>query len=219
MDNFRARSRDEIAQRLAEDIEPGWYVNLGIGMPTRVADHLPPERGVWLHSENGLLGMGPAPLPGGEDADLCDAGKNYATLIDGASAFDSSMAFAMIRGGHLDLAVLGALQVDQFGNLANWRVPGATSAVGGAMDLAVGAPRVWVAMSHVDSQGRPKIVDLCSLPLTGRGIVQRIYTDLAVFVIDGRGLVLRECADGIDVDYVARQTAAQFEVHLVGAGR
>jgi 3-oxoacid CoA-transferase subunit B len=203
------RTRDQIAERLAHDLVDGYVVNLGVGIPLDVPRFIPPDVEVVLHAENGVLGIGPSPDDGG-DPDLTDAGKQPITLISGAAITDSAVSFAMIRGGHLDVTVLGALQVAVNGDLANWYVPGRNPAVGGAMDLVAGTPQVWVAMEHVDRKGRPKIVPECTFPLTGRACVTRIYTDLAVFhVVDG-GLRLVECAPGVSPDLVREHTAAPF---------
>ena len=195
-------TRDQIAARVAQDIHEGAYVNLGIGLPTMVANHLPAEREVFLHSENGLLGMGPAPAPGEEDEDLINAGKQPVTLLAGGSYFHHGDSFAMMRGGHLDICVLGAFQVSRKGDLANWHTGAkdAIPAVGGAMDLAIGAKQVFVMMEHQTRQGESKIVDECSYPLTGIGCVSRIYTDLAVIDVTADGLVVREMVEGLSFD-------------------
>jgi 3-oxoadipate CoA-transferase beta subunit len=192
-------TRDQIAARVAQDIHEGAYVNLGIGLPTLVANHLPAEREVFLQSENGLLGMGPAPAPGEEDEDLINAGKQPVTLLKGGSYFHHGDSFAMMRGGHLDVCVLGAFQVSAKGDLANWHTGAkdAIPAVGGAMDLAIGARQVFVMMEHQTRQGESKIVEQCSYPLTGVGCVSRIYTDLAVIDVTADGLVVREMIDGL----------------------
>lgn len=204
------RSRDGIAQRLAADLRDGFVVNLGVGIPLLVPKYVPAGVEVILHAENGVLGMGPLAAAGQEDPDLTDAGKQPVTLINGAAIVDSAMSFAVVRGGHLDVTVLGALQVSGRGDLANWYVPGQNPAVGGAMDLVAGAREVWVAMEHVDRSGRPKIVQRCAFPLTGRAVVTRIYTDLAVFhILDGE-LRLTECAPGITADLIRERTAAPF---------
>lgn len=207
------RTRAQIAQRLARDLEDGFVVNLGVGIPLDVPKFIPPGVEVVLHAENGVLGMGPAP-DGDGDPDLTDAGKQPITLISGAAITDSAMSFAMIRGGHLDVTVLGALQVAANGDLANWYVPGRNPAVGGAMDLVAGTPEVWIAMEHVDRQGRPKIVGECTFPLTGKRCVTRIYTDLAVFhVVDG-ALRLVELSPGVPPGHVRERTAAAYAEHL-----
>ena len=195
-------TRDEIAQRVARDIPEGAYVNLGIGLPTLVANHLDPARDIFLHSENGLLGMGPAPAPDEEDEDLINAGKQPVTLLTGGAYFPHGDSFAMMRGGHLDICVLGAFQVAQNGDLANWHTgaPDAIPAVGGAMDLAVGARSVFVMMEHQTKTGESKIVEQCTYPLTGIGCVSRIYTDLAVIDVTPQGLRVREMAEGLSVD-------------------
>ncbi|MGB4345444.1 MAG: CoA transferase subunit B [Burkholderiaceae bacterium] len=195
-------TRDEIAQRVARDIPEGAYVNLGIGLPTMVANHLDPSREIFLHSENGLLGMGPAPAPGEEDEDLINAGKQPVTLLTGGAYFHHGDSFAMMRGGHLDICVLGAFQVSAGGDLANWHTgaPDAIPAVGGAMDLAIGAKSVFVMMEHQTKTGESKIVQQCSYPLTGIGCVNRIYTDLAVLDVTAQGLVVREMAAGLSFD-------------------
>lgn len=192
-------TRDQIAARVAQDIHEGAYVNLGIGLPTMVANHLTGEREVFLHSENGLLGMGPAPAPGEEDEDLINAGKQPVTLLKGGSYFHHGDSFAMMRGGHLDICVLGAFQVSAKGDLANWHTGAkdAIPAVGGAMDLAIGARQVFVMMEHQTRQGDSKIVEQCSYPLTGVGCVSRIYTDLAVIDVTADGLVVREMVEGL----------------------
>ena len=192
MSSYKPRSKDEIARRVAQDIHDGAYVNLGIGMPTTVANHLPPDREVILHSENGILGMGPAPPPGDEDYDLINAGKQPVTLRPGGVFFHHADSFAMMRGGHLDICVLGAFQVSARGDLANWSTgePGAIPAVGGAMDLALGAKQVWVMMELLTRQGRSKIVAECSYPLTAAACVRRIYTDLATLACTPQGLQL-----------------------------
>ncbi len=203
-------SRDGIAGRLAADLRDGDVVNLGVGIPLLVPAHLPPGVEVILHSENGVLGLGPPPPPGLADPDLTDAGKQPATLITGAAIVDSAMSFAIVRGGHLDVTVLGALQVSARGDLANWYVPGKNPAVGGAMDLVAGAREVWVVMEHVDRAGQPKIVERCTFPLTGREVVTRIYTDLAVFHIAGGQLRLKECTPGVPPAGVRERTAAAY---------
>jgi 3-oxoacid CoA-transferase subunit B len=204
------RSRDAIAQRLAADLRDGFVVNLGVGIPLLVPKHVPSDVEVILHAENGVLGMGPLAAPGHEDPDLTDAGKQPVTLITGAAIVDSALSFAVVRGGHLDVTVLGALQVSGRGDLANWYVPGQNPAVGGAMDLVAGARQVWVAMEHVDRAGRPKIVERCTFPLTGREVVTRIYTDLAVFhIVDGE-LRLTECAPGVTPEVIRARTGVPF---------
>jgi 3-oxoadipate CoA-transferase beta subunit len=195
-------TRDEIAQHVARDIPEGCYVNLGIGLPTLVANHLEASKDIFLHSENGILGMGPAPAPGEEDGDLINAGKQPVTLLTGGTYFHQADSFAMMRGGHLDICVLGAFQVSRTGDLANWHTgaPDAIPAVGGAMDLATGAKRVFVMMEHQTKTGESKIVDRCTYPLTGMGCVSRIYTDLAVIDITSEGLMVRDMAPGLTLD-------------------
>jgi len=203
-------SRERMAERVARDIHEGAYVNLGIGLPTLVANYLPKDREIFLHSENGLLGMGPAPAPGEEDEDLINAGKQPVTLLTGGSYFHHADSFAMMRGGHLDICVLGAFQVSTRGDLANWHTgaAGAIPAVGGAMDLALGARQVFVMMEHQTKTGESKIVERCTYPLTGIGCVNRIYTDLAVLDVTGAGLVVREMVPGMSLDELRRRTAA-----------
>jgi 3-oxoadipate CoA-transferase beta subunit len=192
-------SRDQMAARVARDIPEGAYVNLGIGLPTLVANHLPKDRDIFLHSENGLLGMGPAPAPGHEDPDLINAGKQPVTLLKGGAYFHHGDSFAMMRGGHLDFCVLGAFQVSANGDLANWHTgaPDAIPAVGGAMDLAIGAKKVFVMMEHQTRSGESKIVAQCTYPLTSLNCVNRIYTDLAVLDVTPQGLRVLEIVDGL----------------------
>lgn len=203
-------SSQELAARVAADLQDGWYVNLGLGLPTAVAAHVRPEIEVMFHSENGLMGIGAIAEPGHEDPDLCDAGKHYTTLRTGAAAFDSSLSFSLVRGGHLDAAILGALQVSAAGDLANWYVPGGAPGVGGAMDLVAGTPRIWVIMQHTDRAGRSKVVPECDYPLTGPGVVHRIYTNLCIFDVVDRSLVLRELAPGVTLDDLRAATSAKF---------
>lgn len=201
-------TRDQIAARVARDIPGGSYVNLGIGLPTLVGNYLPADREILLHSENGILGMGPAPKAGEEDEDLINAGKQPVTLLPGGSYFHHADSFAMMRGGHLDICVLGAFQVSEKGDLANWHTgaPDAIPAVGGAMDLAVGAKQVFVMMEHQTKGGESKIVSQCSYPLTGVACVSRVYTDLAVIDIAADGLVVREMIPDLSFEELQRIT-------------
>jgi len=203
-------TREEMAQRVARDIFDGAIVNLGIGLPTLVANHIPADREVVLHSENGVIGMGPAPAEGEEDFDLINAGKQPVTLLPGGSFFHHADSFAMMRGGHLDVCVLGAFQVSATGDLANWHTgaPDAIPAVGGAMDLAAGAKRTFVMMEHTTKSGQSKIVPYCSYPLTAIACVSRIYTDLAVIDITPTGLKLIDRVDGLNFDDLQRVTGA-----------
>ena len=199
MTSYQKRSKYELAQRVAQDIPDGAYVNLGIGMPTRVANHIPAGREVILQSENGILGMGPAPAAGDEDYDLINAGKQPVTLLPGGAYFHHADSFAMMRGGHLDICVLGAFQVSSTGDLANWSTgePDAIPAVGGAMDLAIGARQTWVMMDLLTKQGQSKVVAQCSYPLTGIACVKRIYTELATLQCTPQGLRLIDKVDGL----------------------
>ncbi|MSQ65804.1 MAG: 3-oxoacid CoA-transferase subunit B [Limnohabitans sp.] len=208
---IQRRSKDELARRVAQDMFDGAYVNLGIGMPTLVANHLPPGIEIVLHSENGILGMGPAPARGEEDYDLINAGKQAVTLLPGGAFFHHADSFAMMRAGHLDICVLGGFQVSVSGDLANWSTgdPGAIPAVGGAMDLAIGAKQTWVMMDLLTKQGQSKVVPQCTYPLTGIGCVKRIYTDMATLACTPDGLVLIDLVDGL--------TKEELEA-LVGAG-
>lgn len=205
---MKRRSRDEIAQRVALDIPEGAYVNLGIGLPTMVANHLDPSKEIFLHSENGLLGMGPAPSPGEEDEDLINAGKQPVTLLTGGAFFHHADSFAMMRGGHLDICVLGAFQVSARGDLANWHTgaPDAIPAVGGAMDLAIGAKKVFVMMEHQTKTGESKIVSASTYPLTGVACVSRIYTDLATIDVTPEGLVVVDMIDGLTLEALTDMT-------------
>jgi 3-oxoadipate CoA-transferase beta subunit len=201
MTAYHRRSADELARRVAADIHDGAIVNLGIGQPTRVANHIPAGREVILQSENGILGVGPAPAPGLEDYDLINAGKQPVSLLAGGAFFHHADSFAMMRGGHIDICVLGAFQVSATGDLANWSTgePGAIPAVGGAMDLATGARQTWVMMDLLTKQGASKIVERCTYPLTGVGCVKRVYTDLATLACTAQGLQLIDLAEGLDL--------------------
>ena len=199
--SYTRRSKDELAARVAQDIPEGATVNLGIGQPTLVANHIPADREVLLHSENGILGMGPAPAKGLEDYDLINAGKQPVTLLPGGAYFHHADSFAMMRGGHLDICVLGAFQVSATGDLANWHTgePEAIPAVGGAMDLAIGAKQTWVMMDLLTKQGQSKLVQACSYPLTGIGCVKRVYTDLATLACTPQGLVVIDKVEGLSL--------------------
>lgn len=212
--SFRPLDSNGIAARVARDIPDGWYVNLGIGMPTLVADHVLDGREVVFHSENGVLGMGPAPAADAVDPWLVNAGKQWITLRPGASLFHQADSFAMIRGGHLDLCVLGAYQVAANGDIANWTTPAGETVpgIGGAMDLAAGAKRVWVAMDHATKNGQAKLVERCSYPLTARGTVSRIYTNLAVIDVTPRGFAVVDMISGLTLD--ALQAVTDAKLHL-----
>lgn len=206
-------TRDEMAQKVARDIPEGAYVNLGIGVPTLVANHIGSDKEIILHSENGVIGMGPAPAEGMEDPDLINAGKQYVTLLPGGAYFHHADSFAMMRGGHLDYCVLGAFQVSATGDLANWHTgaPDAIPAVGGAMDLALGAKKVFVMMEHLTKQGESKMVKACSYPLTGQACVDRIYTDLAMIDVTEDGLVVREIYTDLDFEALVELTGVPMK--------
>ncbi len=208
-----AEKRELIARRAAQELRDGYYVNLGIGMPTLVANYVPAGVRVILQSENGMLGVGPFPLAGEEDADLINAGKETVTEVPGTAYFSSADSFAMIRGGHIDLSILGAMEVDEEGNLANWMVPGkVVKGMGGAMDLVAAARRVIVAMEHATKAGEPKLLARCTLPLTGLKVVDTVITEMGFFRITPQGLVLEELAPGISIEQVRQATAANLKV-------
>ena len=212
---YQRKTKDQVAARVAQDIPEGVYVNLGIGMPTQVANHLPKGLEIVLHSENGILGMGPAPAPEDEDFDLINAGKQPVTLLPGGSYVHHNDSFAMMRGGHLDICVLGAFQVSVTGDLANWHTgePDAIPAVGGAMDLAIGAKQTWVMMDLLTKQGQSKIVPACTYPITGLACVKRIYTDLATLEITAQGLRLIDAVEGLSREELEKLVGLPISAH------
>ena len=208
-----ALSKQQIAQRIARELKDGWYVNLGIGIPTLVANYIPDGVNVTLQSENGLLGMGPFPTEDKVDADLINAGKQTVTMLPGSALFNSSDSFAMIRGGHMDLTVLGAMEIDQNGDIANWKIPGKmVKGMGGAMDLVAGTENIIVAMTHANKHGKSKLLKQCSLPLTGQSCIKRVVTDLAYLTIEHGAFVLRELAPGVSVEEVKSLTDGDLVV-------
>ncbi|WP_252313261.1 3-oxoacid CoA-transferase subunit B [Sinobaca sp. H24] len=219
-------AREKIIKRAVQEIEDGMIVNLGIGMPTMIANYIPKEKDIFLHSENGLLGIGPYPEESEVDADLINAGKETVTVKEGGSFFDNAESFAMIRGGHVDLAILGGMEVSEQGDLANWMIPGKmVKGMGGAMDIVQGAQKVVIIMSHTNKDGESKVRSNCELPLTGKGVVSRLITDMAVFDFDKeKGMILIEILDGVDLETVKQYTEASFTIDdallkAEGAGR